>query len=98
MVLMQVLQGFLDGKPILDKERRHHCYGCYGLWCFFKIDFIDECLIFGTAETWASIARNLLANDYAFALFSVAEAKIVQQQLSKLQIQSIIDPMAGTGL
>eukprot|EP00434_Breviolum_minutum_P038369 symbB.v1.2.034033.t2/scaffold4320.1/size63662/6 len=52
----------------------------------------------GVPETWASIARNLLANDYAFALFSVAEAKIVQQQLSKLQIQSIIDPMAGTGL
>ena len=35
MVLMQVLEGFLDGKPMLDKERSHHCYGRYGLWCFF---------------------------------------------------------------
>ena len=50
------------------------------------------------AETWASIARNLLANDYAFALFSCAEAKIVQRQLSKLRIEMIIDPMAGSGL
>ncbi|CAL1167135.1 unnamed protein product [Cladocopium goreaui] len=52
----------------------------------------------GVPETWASIARNLLANDYAFALFSCAEAKIVQRQLSKLHIEMIIDPMAGSGL
>ena len=50
------------------------------------------------AESWASSARNLLAHDYAFALFSCAEAKIVQRQLSKLHIEMIIDPMAGSGL
>ena len=39
-----------------------------------------------------------MANDYAFALFGGAEAKIVQQQLSKLQVEWVIDPMAGSGL
>ena len=62
-------------------------------------EFVQAALAHGgVPESWASIARNLLASDYAFALFSRADAKVVRQQLLKLKIETVYDPMAGTGL
>ncbi|CAJ1426037.1 unnamed protein product [Effrenium voratum] len=49
-------------------------------------------------DAWASVARNVLALDYAFALFCSKDARFVREALGDLGIQEVVDPMAGSGL
>ena len=47
---------------------------------------------------WASLARNWLAMDFAYSLLGRRDVELLAEQLKRLGVTKVVDPMAGTGL